>query len=254
MTGNQTRFLLFLACAVVVSIISGSAHADDHVFVQLAWLPSGENQGPYAGINEGYFAAEHINVDVLRGAGGGDALNKVATGAAQYGITDLASVMAARGQGAPVKAIMALYVRAPHAVIAREDIGIKSFADLPGHTLGTAATASTNLFFPLILADHHVPADNIKIINVDPSALGPMLLTKRVDGVLMWVTNLASLSGPAEQAHVNLVTLPFAEGGMEMYSQVIIATEQQLKAQPDLKFDYSQHSNTGPGYNNYFQP
>jgi NitT/TauT family transport system substrate-binding protein len=236
MTGYR-RFksvAVWLALMVAFALAPAAARADDHIIVQLAWLPSGENQAPYAGIAQGYFATEHIQVDVRRGAGGGDALDKVATGAAQYGITDLATVMAARGQGAPVKAIMALYVRAPHAVITRGDTGIKSFADLPGHTIGTAATASTNLFFPLILSDNHVDATTIKIINVDPSALGPMLLTKRVDGVLMWVTNLASLTGPAQQEHVDLVTLPFATGGMEMYSEVIIATEQQLKAQPDL--------------------
>jgi NitT/TauT family transport system substrate-binding protein len=183
-------------------------------------------------LSQGFFAAEDIDVEVRRGSGAADSLSRVATGGADYGYTDIANLMMTPGTG--VKAIMSVDREVPHAVLTSGDTGIKSFADLPGHTLGTAPTASSNIYFPLVLQDAKVDASKITIINVDPSALGPMLLTKRVDGVIMWTTNIPRLKPEADKAGISLVALPFDIVDATMYGSVIVASEKTLKLQPDL--------------------
>jgi len=225
---------VFAAAAVAAFFMAGAAgaRADDAVVLQLDWLPVGLHMAPYAGLMEGYFKDEHIDLDVRRGSGAADSLTKVATGTAQFGYTDIANVMSTPGTG--VKAIMSIDFEVPHAVIARADTGIKSFADLPGHSVGTAPTASSNLYFPLVLKDAGVDISKIDIINVDPSALPAMLITKRVDSVMMWTTNLPRLEPEAKKAGIGLVPLPFNIVNRDMYGTVIIASDKTLATEPEL--------------------
>lgn len=230
---RRLRAVLSVACLVVAAALAGSgARANDSVVLQLDWLPTGHHMGPYIGMKEGFFAAENIDLEVRRGTGAADSLTKVATGAAQFGYTDIANVMSTPNAG--VKAIMSIDIDVPHAIIARGETGIKSFADLPGHTIGTAPTASSNLYMPLVLKNAGVDISKITIVNVDPSALAPMLLTKRVDGVVMWTTNLPRFKAEADKAGIQLVPLPFDIVDREMYGTVIIASEHTLTTEPDL--------------------
>jgi NitT/TauT family transport system substrate-binding protein len=229
---------LLRAAAVLGSslILAAStvAQAKDRVILQLDWLASGEKSAPYAGKVLGYFDAEDIDIEIRRGTGAADSLNKIAIGAATYAYCDISNVMMMRPKGVLVKAIFAIDSVAPHAIIARKDTGIKSFKDLPGTILGTAPTASSNLFFPLILADAKIDPKSIKMVNTEPAALSAMLITKRVDSAMLWLTNRPQLEHAAKEAGVEIVVLPFAAEGMNMYSSVLIASDEQLKTKPDL--------------------
>jgi NitT/TauT family transport system substrate-binding protein len=142
--------------------------------------------------------------------------------------------MAARPQGAMVKAILSLHSSPAHAVIALSTSGIRSFADLQGRSLGTAPTASSNLFFPLVMRDSGLDPARVRVVNADPAALGPMLLTRRIDAAMLWLTNTVQLEGPARESGAELVVLPFALAGLRMYSGVIIASDQTLNQRADL--------------------
>jgi NitT/TauT family transport system substrate-binding protein len=220
-------------CLILLGILGApAARAGDHVVLQLDWIPTGNHQAPFAGIEQGFFAAQDIDLEIRRGTGAADSLTKVATGAADYGYTDIANLMMTPGTG--VKAIMSVDREVPHAVLTRGDTGIKSFADLPGHTLGTAPTASSNLYFPFVLQDAKVDASTITIVNVDPSALGPMLLTKRIDGAIMWTTNVPRLKPEADKVGISIVALPFDIVDSTMYGSIVVASEKTLKARADL--------------------
>jgi NitT/TauT family transport system substrate-binding protein len=226
------RAFCVVLLSVLLAVLGSGADASDRVILQLDWIPTGNHQAPFAGVSQGFFAAENIDVEIRRGTGAADSLTKVATGGADYGYTDIANLMMTPGAG--VKAIMSVDREVPHAVLTRGDTGIKSFSDLPGRTLGTAPTASSNLYFPLVLQDAKVDATKITIVNVDPSALGPMLLTKRVDGAIMWTTNIPRLKPEADKAGISIVALPFEIVDTSMYGSIVIASEKTLQAKPDL--------------------
>lgn len=206
----------------------------EKIILTIDWLPTGDKQAGFGGLAQGFFAAEGLDVEIRRGSGAADSLTKVATGASHFGYSDIANVMASRPQGAMVKAIFSLHAKPAHAVIALKSSGITSFADLQGRTLGTPPTASSNLFFPLVMRDAGLDPSRVRLVNTDPAALGPMLLTKRVDSAMLWVTNTAQLSGPAREQGDELTVLPFAMTGMRMYSGVLIATDQTLERRGDL--------------------
>src|ERR1051325_7370683 len=98
--------------AVALCVLAHGAQAKDHVILQLDWIPTGNHQAPFAGLSQGFFAAEDIDVEIRRGTGAADALAKVATGNADYGYTDIANLMMTPGTG--VKAIMSIDREVPH--------------------------------------------------------------------------------------------------------------------------------------------
>jgi NitT/TauT family transport system substrate-binding protein len=224
--------LLGIALSAIVA--SAPAGAKDKIILQLDWLASGEKSAPYIGRALGYFDAEGIEVDIRRGTGAADALNKIATGAATYAYCDISNVIMMRPKGVMAKAIFAIDTVAPHAIITRKDTNIKSFKDLPGTTVGTAPTASSNLFFPLILADAKIDPSTVKMVNAEPAALSAMLITKRIDSAMLWISNRPQLESAAKEIGVEIVVLPFADEGMNMYSSILIAGDEQLEKNPDL--------------------
>ncbi|WVM90252.1 ABC transporter substrate-binding protein [Halopseudomonas pachastrellae] len=70
---------------VIAMSASGFAAAADKVTYQLDWLPGGDKAPVYAGIQQGFFADEGLEVTVASGRGSTDAITKIATGQADIG-------------------------------------------------------------------------------------------------------------------------------------------------------------------------
>ena len=86
------------------------AAAADKVRFQTDWLPSGEHAMYYGGWQKGIFAEEGIDITITRGYGSGDTVTKLAGGAFDFGVADVAAVTTARArQNVPVKTIAVVY-------------------------------------------------------------------------------------------------------------------------------------------------
>ena len=77
---------------------TSAAFAADKVTFQLDWLPGGDKAPVYVGIQQGFFAAEELEVSISNGRGSTDAITKMATGQADVGSADIGALMAARAQ------------------------------------------------------------------------------------------------------------------------------------------------------------
>src|SRR4026209_2995251 len=84
--------------ATVLPLLVVTAGAADKVRFQTDWLPAGEHAMYYGGWQKGIFAEEGIDVTITRGYGSGDTLTKLAGGAFDFGVADVASVLTARAR------------------------------------------------------------------------------------------------------------------------------------------------------------
>ena len=75
-----------------------AAHAADAVKVQLDWLPGGDKSFVYAGVKQGFFAAEGLDVTIAPGRGSSDAVTKIGTGAADVGFGGISALMMASAE------------------------------------------------------------------------------------------------------------------------------------------------------------
>jgi len=212
-----------------------AASAADSVTLQLNWLPSGQKVAPYAGREAGLFEERDIDLEIVRGFGSSDTLTKVASGAADFGYVDLATLMTA-GEDVigEVEAIMSLYSKSPHAIITTTETGIESLGDLAGRTVATSPFSSSNLFLPTVLAQVGVAMDDVTIEEVEAAALTPLLIQGRVDAAVLWSPDVAFVAPLAQEAGTEAIVLPFTESGFNMYGLAVIAAASTIEENPDL--------------------
>ncbi len=140
------RALLILGA--MLSALTG-ARAADIVKFQTDWIPSGEHAMYYGGWQKGIFAEEGIDITITRGYRSGDTVTKLAGGAFDYGVADVAAVMTARArQKIPVKVIATLYTHSPHSLFVLKSSGISSFKGLEGKKIGITPGNSHKFYFP----------------------------------------------------------------------------------------------------------
>jgi|TARA_R110001583_G_C5663239_1_gene409860 NitT/TauT family transport system substrate-binding protein len=230
----KQRWLSCLFSTALCLAIS-PAWAADTIRFQLDWLPGGDKAPVYVGIEQGFFAAEGLDVKVFSGRGSNDAIGKIASGNADIGLSDIVALLLARAQAdVPVTAIYSVFSQAPHAFFVLEDSPVTSVNDLAGKRVSTSAFTSSNIFFPLLLKKNHVDPTSVALIKTDPGALNPMLLTGNTDVVISWITDFENYSRQANDAGKRLRIMPWYDAGLEFYSTSVIASDRWLQDNPDL--------------------
>src|SRR5438045_435815 len=141
---------------------------------------NGRHSYYYVALDKGYYKAEGLEVNILRGQGSADAIKKVASGAAVVGFADAGSLVLARSNDAiPVKLLSIVYATPPHAIFALADSGIKTAKDLEGRTVADSAFSAMPLIFNAFAQAAKIDRDKVKWIAAESSALPSLLATGR---------------------------------------------------------------------------
>lgn len=235
----QSRHLikrLGLSSAAILACFSlNNAFAMDKVKFQLDWLPGGDKAPVYVGIEKGFFKAEGIEVEVASGRGSSDAINKIATGNADIGLSDLVALLMSKQQNqVPVSAVYSVFSTAPHAFFVLDGSGINTVSDVANKKIATSPYTSSNVFLPLLLKVNQVDENSIQLVKADPGALNPMLIRGNTDVVISWVTDKIKYQDQAKQAGKTLRVLPWYDAGLEFYSTSVIAADSFIKQHPDV--------------------
>lgn len=221
--------------AAALALCAAGAQAADKLVVQLDWLPGGDKSFVYAGVKQGFFAAEGLDVTVVPGRGSADAITKVGSGAADVGFGGIAALMMAAAEGgAPVKAVMSLYSKQPDALFTTKGSGIGALKDAVGKTVATSPFSSSNPLFPVVLESNGLDAAKVKLLKVDPATLAPMLAQGRVDATIGWVTTVPAFEAVLKQAGKELVVLPWSASGLDGYGWSAMASDKIIKERPDV--------------------
>ncbi|GAA5235519.1 ABC transporter substrate-binding protein [Verticiella sediminum] len=224
----------FLA-PLLFAVFSGTALAADKLTVQLDWLPGGDKSFVYAGIEQGFFRDEGLEVRVVPGRGSSDAVTKIASGSADVGFGGISALMMAAAEGkVPVKAVMSLYSNQPDALFTRADSQIRSLKDMEGKTVAMPTFSSSNALWPVVLERNGVDPERIRVVKSDPSALAPMLAQGRVDATINWVTVAPAFSTVLKQAGKELEVLPWTQFGLDGYGWSVLASDKTIQERPDV--------------------
>ncbi|PQZ67694.1 hypothetical protein CQ050_17735 [Achromobacter sp. MYb9] len=236
MTRNRfSRRAARLAAAAVLTSAVAMAHADDNVQFLLDWIPSGEFAAYYAGLSQGFFKEQGIDLKISRGFGGGDTVNKVGAGSAQFGIADIAPVFAARAKtGLPVKVISSMYVYSPHSMFVLESSGITSLADLKGKNVGITPGNSHKFYFPEVAKRVGLDESTVRWTNVDASTMASLLIAKKLDAAPFFAIHEYYINKSAQAQGEKIRVLPYVETGFTIYSSSILTSDNTLKSNPDL--------------------
>ena len=226
-----------VAAAVLVAGLglSTSVMALDKVNFQWSWIPTGFYAPISAGMAMGFYEEEGIDLTVSTGRGSGDAVKKVAGGGSPIGDGDISAVMSARAEeGAPVKCLMHEHNHSPHSLFVLASTGIDHFQDLEGKTLATTPGNSHRNYFPIAARMAGLDPDTVSWTVVDATAMPSLLINKRVDGVPYFTSNASFVEPQAKAIGDELVVIPFADYGFDIYSYCIYARDDVIEEQPDM--------------------
>lgn len=233
---KQRRIVLGAIGAAVVLITVFAVMAGcsrDTVRLQLKWIVNAGFAGDIVAEQKGLWKG--LDVDVLPGALGTDAIKAVTSGAAEFGVATGDQLLMAREAGAPIVAIALVYQENPLAWIVRRSAGIKKPADLKGRKVGLTFIDDEALFQAMIkkegLSDTDLTTVSVKF---DPSPfLGREIdafpVFRNTQGVELAMTlqaqgDSAAFVGPAQVGIISYSNLYFTrEDFAEKHPETVTA-------------------------------
>lgn len=224
-----------LALALTAGFATAQAQTKPIKF-QLDW----RFEGPAAFFTlpaaKGYFKDAGLDVTVDSGNGSGGTVTRVASGTYDIGFADMAALMEfhANNPDAPNKpvAVMMVYNNTPAAVMALKKSGIKTPADLSGKKLGAPVFDAGRKAFPIFEKANKV--SNVAWTAMDPPLRETMLVRGDIDAITGFsFTSLLNLEARGVKPE-DVVTLPYADYGVKLYGNAIIASPKLIKENPEL--------------------
>lgn len=135
---TRSRFQAGLLLALTISLSACAPSpipAIAPVAVELNWLHYGFFGGLYAADQNGIFTQEGLAVTFIEGGPNVDFITPVLDGTAQFGIAGADTLIVARAQGKPVRAIATILRRSPLAFVVLADSDMTRPQDFVGHTI-----------------------------------------------------------------------------------------------------------------------
>ena len=231
----KKRTFMHTAAALALASALPVAHAQSTpIKFQLDWRFEGPAALFLQPAAKGYFKAAGLDVTVDAGNGSGGAVQRVASGTYDMGFADLAAVMEFHAnnpdaQNKPV-AVMMVYNNTPASVMALKKSGIATPADLAGKKLGAPVFDAGRRAFPIFQKANKV--GNVQWTAMDPPLRETMLVRGDVDAITGFTfTSLLNLEARGVKT-ADVVVLPYADFGVKLYGNVIIASPKLIKENP----------------------
>ncbi|SFN98627.1 NitT/TauT family transport system substrate-binding protein [Cohaesibacter marisflavi] len=214
---------------VAASVFTSGASAADKVVLQIDGNVVPFYAPLYAGVENGFFADQDIEVEFLYG-GASDILTNIAAGNVDFGFPNGDAVVAAASNGLPIKVVHTTYQRGIGALLAKSESGIKTYADLKGKTVAVTSLGSPNyLQLQVGLAKAGLSVDDVKVEVVSSGAIVQTLQSDDVDAIIF-----SELRKYALEANGFDVTMILSNDFLPSFGNVLVTSAENLADNPDL--------------------
>jgi NitT/TauT family transport system substrate-binding protein len=232
---------LLTGLLTAVCLGAGATRAADEVrppiAIQFSYdRPLDASAAPFVvAASRGLFGAEGLAVATNIAGGPSDAIARVVSGASDFALVDINVLIRFRDKpgAAPVKAVFVLFNKAPYAIIARKNRGIRALSDIEGKTLGVADGDFSIWFWPALAHQNGIKITSVKQAKFSPAVREPMLSAGQVDAVsgfsYLAGVNLRDRGIPAD----DLAVLRYADYGCAAYGFAVIVNPAFAAAKPE---------------------
>jgi len=214
---------------LVLSGLCAGARADDAVTVRLKWFNQAQFAGFYVAQTKGFYKAEGLDVNIQPGGPDFPAVQMVAGGNEQFGVTGADQILIARSKGVPVVALAVLYRRNPFVLFSLAKSGIKTPADYPGKTVGVKIGGNEELIYRAVLANAKI--DKSKLNEMPVKFDMTPLLSGTVD---VWPGYLINEVIAAKEKGFDVNIVYPSDYGIDLYADTLFTTEKMLEQKPDV--------------------
>jgi NitT/TauT family transport system substrate-binding protein len=209
------------------------ACAVDTVSVRLSYTPFAAHIPVYVARAKGYYDEAGLDVQILPGRGSTFAAMTVGAGKEEFGISDAASVLAARAKGVPIIALANLQQDNGVALIATEKSGIVNVEDLKGRNVGILPGSTTTIFLEALLKKHGLTINDVSAVTWRPGTDLPMLLEGKIDSEAT-VYNNEVITWGVEHPELKLRVWPMASLGFDTPGYALVTSEDFAQRNPNM--------------------
>ena len=231
---NKRHFIKATAALAAALSFAGAAQAQTAIKFQLDWRFEGPSALFLHPAAQGYFKQAGLDVTIDSGTGSAAAVTRVASGTYDMGFADMAALMEfhANNPDTPNKpvAVMMVYNNTPAAVLTLKKNNINKPSDLSGKKLGAPVFDSGRKAFPIFEKANGV--SNVAWTSMDPPLRETMLVRGDIDAITGFsFTSLLNLEARGVKTE-DVVIMPFANHGVKLYGNVIIASPRLIQNNP----------------------
>lgn len=220
---------LSIILVVLIAAWTVAAKADDSVTLRLKWFNQAQFAGYYVAKEKGFYQKAGLDVTVQPGGPDFPAIQMVAGGNEQFGVTSADQILIARSKGVPVVAIAVLYRKSPFVLFSLKSSGIDSVSKFVGKKIGVKTGGNEELVYRAMLAKAGVSSQSLTEIPVKFD-LTP-LLTGGVDVFPGYLINEV-LTAQEKGFPVNIIWS--SDYGIDPYADTLFTTEKMVSEHPDL--------------------
>jgi len=176
------KLLRSLAFAAIVALPM-QAHAADKLTVLLDWFINPDHAPLFVALDQGYFADENLEIELIAPADPNDPPKLVAAKRAEIAISYQPQLHLQADQGLPLVRIGTLVATPLSTILTLADGPVKTVADLKGKTVGFSVSGTEEAVLGAVLRSVGLTLDDITLVNVNFS-LSPSLASGKVDAVV----------------------------------------------------------------------
>ena len=240
--------ILALICALMGDALETQGAELKPATIQMDFILGGKHAPWFVALEKGFYAKHGLNATILAGKGSADTVRSIASGGADFGFADMATMIVAKSRGTPVQAGAQFgYVGA--TILWRDEGVIKGIKDLAGKSFAISPGQAQWFLMPAYCRINKIDFKSIKIQETAAPIQPAALVTKKADFIVMF---RASNDEVAEQAAakvgVKLSRVFMKDTGLDIYGTSLIAKDEDIKKRPDFVRAYVEATLEGLRY------
>lgn len=166
-----------------VLMMASPVYAQDKMTLLLDWFINPDHGPIIVAQENGYFADQGLEVEIIAPADPSDPPKIVAAGKAELAVSYQPSLHLHVAEGLPVIRVGTLVATPLNCLLVLKDGPIQNIADLKGKKIGYSVAGVEEALLTAILGRHGLALSDVEIVNVNWS-LSPSLMSGQVDAVI----------------------------------------------------------------------
>ena len=216
--------------------------------IRMDFIIGGKHAPWFVALEKGFYAKRGIAATIQTSTGSADTVRTIASGGADFGFADLATMIVSKSRGAPVQAVAQFgYVGA--TIVWRDEGVIKGIKDLAGKSLAISAGQAQWFLMPAYCRINKIDFKSIKIQETAPPIQPAALATKKADFIIMFRgSNDEVAEQAAAKVGVKLSRVFMKDTGLDIYGTSLIAKDEDIKKRPEFVRAYVEATLEGLRY------
>ena len=223
------------ALVLGIALTTGTVQAGQSVSLVLNWTPAADHSPIYYAKSQGWYEKAGIDLSIEVGKGSAISALKVGSGAAPFGISDLATMLVARSKGADDVALMSIYANTGQTFYWLKSSGVTGPKDFAGRKIGNSPGDASRVMWPAFAKATGLASDSVSFVNIGPTAKSAALKSHAVD-VISDFYNSHDIK--LREFGSDLGSLNWKEIGLNSYGNSIIVNGAFLEKNPKLAEDF----------------